>query len=185
MPEDSVREHVDIRAVLPQRHPLLLVDRVLELNPGVLIRTIKAVTGTEPCFAGIPDGAQPWRYDYPQSLMIESFGQSAALLWLDGRAPTPDDDQVLMFVGARDYHFEGTAHPGDVLTHEVRLDSVVADTAFACGETWVGDRRIATVTTLIATRRPVRPSGQAPTADHAGGVELTSTDGRQSWEGSR
>lgn len=164
----QVREHVDIRAVLPQRYPLLLVDRVLRLQPGAAITTLKAVTGTEPCYAALPDGAESWRYGYPYSLMVESLGQTAALLWLDGRAPAADDGQVLMFVGAKDYHFEGYAYPGDVLRHEVQLESVIADTAFATGETWVGDRRIATVGTLIATRRPVRPSDAEPPASLAG-----------------
>ena len=153
-----MREHADVRAVLPQRFPLLLVDRVLELEPGRRISTIKAVTGTDACFADLPEGAQNRHYSYPYSLIVESFGQSAALLWLDGRLPTPGDDQVLMFVGATDFCFEGTAHPGDVLRHEVRIDSVIADTAFASGEIWVADRRLATVATLVATRRPVRPS---------------------------
>lgn len=163
-----MREHVDIKAVLPQRHPLLLVDRVLELDSGKHIRTVKAITGTEPCYAGLDDGAEGWRYDYPRSLMIESLGQSAALLWLDGHAPDPADERVLMFVGARDCRFEAAARPGDVLRHEVRLDSVFADTAFASGETWVGDRRIATVATLIATLRPVRPPGFVPPTTPAG-----------------
>lgn len=163
-----MREHVDIRAILPQRHPLLLVDRVLRMDPGKSISTAKAITGTEPCYAAIADGSPEWCYDYPRSLMIESLGQTAALLWLDGRAPDTDDEQVLMFVGARNYHFEGSAYPGDVLRHEVRLESVVADTAFACGETWVGNRRIASVGTLIATRRPVRPSQPEPPASLAG-----------------
>lgn len=155
-----MREHVEVRALLPQRYPLLLVDRVLALEPGRSIRTIKAITATEPCYAEVPDGAEGWRYDYPCSLMIESFGQSAALLWLDGRQPTADDDeQTLMFVGATDFNFEGTARPGDVLRHEVRMDSVIADTAFASGEIWVDDRRVATVATLVATRRPVRRPG--------------------------
>ncbi|HEX8078778.1 MAG TPA: hypothetical protein VF557_01060 [Jatrophihabitans sp.] len=153
-----MREHADVRAVLPQRFPLLLVDRVLELESGRRISTIKAVTGTDACFADLPEGAQNQDYSYPYSLIVESFGQSAALLWLDGRLPTPGDDQVLMFVGATDFSFEGTAHPGDVLRHEVRIDSVIADTAFASGEIWVADRRLATVATLVATRRPVRPS---------------------------
>ena len=160
-----MREHADIRTILPQRWPLLLVDQVLELVPGMSIRTVKAITGTEPCYANLPDGADPSCYDYPQSLMIESFGQSAALLWLAGRPPTPHDGHVLMFVGARNYRFEGVARPGDVLRHEVRLESVVADTAFASGETWVGDRRIATIGSLIATRRPVRESDPALAAD--------------------
>lgn len=156
-----MREHWEVRSLLPQRFPLLLVDRVLELEPGRRISTVKAVSGTDGCYAGLPDGAQRRQYRYPYSLIVESFGQSAALLWLDGRQLDPDDDQVLMFVGATDFSFEGNAYPGEVLRHEVRLDSVIADTAFASGEIWVGERRIATVDTLVATRRPVRP---APTA---------------------
>lgn len=162
-----MREHSAVRAVLPQRYPMLLVDRVLELVPRTSIRTVKAVTGTDPCYADLPEAAEPWQYGYPSSLLIESFGQSAALLWLDGRDPGPEDvDHVLMFVGATDYRFEGVALPGDVLRHEVRLDSVIADTAFASGETWVGARRIASVTTLVATRRPLsHPSNRK---DHHG-----------------
>lgn len=150
-------EHPDIRAVLPQRYPMLLVDRILELDPGCSIRTVKAVTATEPCYAALPDNAEPWRYHYPPALLVESFGQSAALLWLGG-VPPPDDGLTLMFIGATDFVFEGAVLPGDVLTHIVRLDTVIAGTAFASGETWAGSRRVARVANLVATRRPVRPT---------------------------
>jgi 3-hydroxyacyl-[acyl-carrier-protein] dehydratase len=159
-----MREHGDVRAVLPQRYPMLLVDRVLELCAGRFIRTVKAVTGGEPCYAALPEGAQPWRYGYPSSLIVESLGQSAALLWFagrDDREHLPDDGRTLMFVGARDVRFEGTVLPGDVLRHEILLDSVIADTAFASGETWVGERRVASAACLIATRRPVARRGPA------------------------
>jgi 3-hydroxymyristoyl/3-hydroxydecanoyl-(acyl carrier protein) dehydratase len=180
----AAREHADVRAVLPQRHPLLLVDRVLDIDPGRSIRTTKAISGTEPCYAALPDGAEPWRYDYPCSLLIESLGQSAALLWLDGQRPAPDDGLVLMFAGARSFHFAAAARPGDVLRHEVRLDSVIADTAFASGRTWAGDRLVSTVDSLVATRRPVRAPGSALSEmDSAWG---RSTDGLVSLgEGSR
>ncbi|RZQ61097.1 3-hydroxyacyl-ACP dehydratase FabZ family protein [Amycolatopsis suaedae] len=150
-------DHATIRTILPQRYPLLLVDRVLGLEPGRSITTIKAVTGTEPCYAALPEGAEAHQYDYPASLLVESMGQSAALLWFGGNAPAADDGATLMFVGARGFRFDGVARPGDVLRHEVVLESVIADTAIASGQTWVGDRRIASVDTLIATRRPVRP----------------------------
>ncbi|WP_433042430.1 3-hydroxyacyl-ACP dehydratase FabZ family protein [Dactylosporangium sp. CS-033363] len=155
-------EHHAVRAALPQRHPLLLVDRVLDLVPGERIHTVKAVTGTEGCYANLPDGAASWRYRYPLSLLVESLGQSAALLWLHDRGHDPDDGATLMFAGARSWSFDGFAYPGDVLHHHVRLTSVVADTAFASGETWVGDRRIAHVDTVIAARRPVRGDVAAP-----------------------
>ena len=142
---DAVR----IRALLPQRHPLLLVDRVLS-RTGRRIETIKAITATEPCYAGLGDDATIDDYAYPSSLLIESFGQSAALLWLAG---PPADGEMLLFVGARDYVVEGHAYPGDVVRHVVHLERVVADTAFATGESWAGERRIATVGSLIAARR--------------------------------
>ncbi len=174
-----MREHAEIRAVLPQRHPMLLVDRVLALEPGRLIRTVKLVSATEPCYADLPEGAEPWRFAYPRSLVIESFGQSAALLWL-ADSPPPDDDGVLMFIGARDWRFAGSAYPGDVLRHEVHLDSVVADTAFAHGETWIGDRRVATVGTLTATRRPVaRPAVPPSGAAHPHPMVSISTEGQR------
>ena len=143
-----------IRAVLPQRHPLLLVDRVLRRD-GRTIETIKAITSTEPCYARLGEDAGPGDYAYPVSLLIESFGQSAALLWLDS-APDPPvgRDDVLLFVGARQYTIEGDAYPGDVVRHVVRLERVVAGTAFASGESFAGDRRIATVGSLTAARRP-------------------------------
>lgn len=140
-----------IRAVLPQRHPLLLVDRVLSRGDD-RIETIKAVTATEPCYARLGDDATVEDYAYPASLLIESFGQSAALLWLDGGIADAGD--VLLFVGARDYTVEGHAYPGDTVRHVVQLERVVADTAFATGESWVGDRRIAVVGSLMAARRP-------------------------------
>jgi 3-hydroxyacyl-[acyl-carrier-protein] dehydratase len=183
MPDQPVFDHARIRAILPQRYPLLLLDQVLELQPGQFIRAIKAITATEPCFADVPETG---RYEYPRSLIIESLGQSAALLWLADHPTTPDDDKVLMFAGARDFRFEGSAYPGDVLRHDVRLDSVLADTAFATGETWAGGRRIATVSAMIATRRPVQPSGLlAPAMSADGGRPHSHNGADTSWKGSQ
>lgn len=145
-------DHSRVRALLPQRHPMLLVDRVLALT-STSIRTEKAVTATEPCYAHVPDGAPEGHYAYPESLLLESLGQSAALLWLAG-AGAVDDDHVLMFVGARRYRVLGAAHPGDVLRHEVELDQVKADTVFATGRTRVGRRTVAVAGSLVAVRRP-------------------------------
>jgi 3-hydroxyacyl-[acyl-carrier-protein] dehydratase len=178
-----MREHADVRAVLPQRHPLLLVDRVVALDPGRSIRTVKAVTGTEPCYARLGEGTPRWGYAYPSSLIIESFTQSAAVLWLASRVSTPDDGQLLILVGATNFRFESTAYPGDVLTHEVKLDTVIADTAFASGETWVGARRVATVARLVATRRPIHPADPRPV--HVGRSRLGGLDPMDVslWEG--
>jgi 3-hydroxyacyl-[acyl-carrier-protein] dehydratase len=151
-----MRDHSRIRALLPQRHPMLLVDRVIRLEPGVSICATKAITGSEPCYQGLAEGLAPQRYAYPTSLLIESFGQAAALLWLASDQPgAVHSDEVLLFAAARDCHVHGHAFPGDVLRHMVRLDAVAGGAAFAEGETWVDERRIASFGSLIATVRPI------------------------------
>jgi 3-hydroxyacyl-[acyl-carrier-protein] dehydratase len=164
-----VIEHGDIKKVLPHRHPVLLVDRVLEVEPGERIVTVKAVSGSEPCFAGLPDDAPAEAYDFPASLLVESFGQSGALLWLhtmqagDGVPPG-----TLIFAQARDCVLEGAARPGDLLRHEVRIENLKPNNVFLTGETYVGDRRIATMGSAMAVIRETDSLAPAPPGQPTG-----------------
>ncbi|MFE4534367.1 3-hydroxyacyl-ACP dehydratase FabZ family protein [Streptomyces scopuliridis] len=147
-------EHADIRRILPHRHPVLLVDRVLEIEPGARIVTTKAVTGSEPCYAGLDENLPTAAYAYPVSLLVESFGQSGAVLWLHSAALKDEPvEGTLIFGSARDVTITGSAHPGDVLRHIVEIDRIIGDNAFMRGETWVGDVRIATLGSVLAVVR--------------------------------
>jgi 3-hydroxyacyl-[acyl-carrier-protein] dehydratase len=142
---------------------MVLIDEVLSCEPGGSIRAIKAISGCEPCYAGMPDGAPKRAYAYPASLVIESFGQAMALLWLAStESDSLDVDRVLMVAAARDCIVESRAFPGEVLEHVGRLDQVVAGTAFAVGETRVAGRRIARFGSLVAVVRPRDPSNSGP-----------------------
>jgi len=69
----------DIRAVmamLPHRYPMLLVDRVEDIIPGVSARGIKAVSINEPFFAG----HFPGRPIMPGVLIVEALAQTAGVL---------------------------------------------------------------------------------------------------------
>ncbi|MGW1282177.1 hypothetical protein ACWD4N_00245 [Streptomyces sp. NPDC002586] len=148
-----VIDHVRIRELLPVRHPMLLVDRVDELDPGRRIVTTKAVTGSEPCFQALPEGLTAAHYAYPRSLAFESFGQSAALLWVAGSgADVPDG--VLMLAAIRGCRFVGDVQPGESMRHVVRLEHLSAGTCFMSGSIWAGARCIAEVDSLIAVNRP-------------------------------
>lgn len=148
-------DHAAIRECLPVRHPMLLVDRVLAVEPGVSITAVKAVTGSEPCYQGLPEGLPAQRYAYPSSLILESFGQAAAVLWVQtARAGAAELAEVLMLAGFRRCRITGRVYPGDLLRHEIRIDQVVHGTAFSSGETWVGDRRVASMGSLVAVSRP-------------------------------
>jgi 3-hydroxyacyl-[acyl-carrier-protein] dehydratase len=149
-----VLEHAHLRSILPHGHPVLLVDR-LSLEPDGSAVGTKAITAGEPCYADLPPDAEPERFAYPVSLLLESFGQTAAALWLtrDGDG-TVADDQVLMLVAARGCRIEGRAFPGDVLRHAARIEHVFGDNVFVSGETHVDGRRVAVVESMMAVARP-------------------------------
>jgi 3-hydroxyacyl-[acyl-carrier-protein] dehydratase len=152
MPDLEVAGPATITAVLPHRHPILLVDRVVELEPRRRAVTLKAVTLAEPCYAGIPDGAPDAAYAYPPSLILESFCQSGALLWLADSAGTGDGS--LVFAVARGVRFHHAVHPADVLRHTVVLERTVGANAFLTGSTSAGGRTVAEYTSLVAAVRP-------------------------------
>lgn len=162
MGEYSVLEHAAIRALLPQRWPMLLLDRVIALDVSRRsLIAVKAITATEPCFRNVPDGLTADRYAFPVSLLIESFGQAAAVLW--GAAvgdaaesrPMAHQGELLMFAVARECVIEDAVYPGQLLRHEVRLENVLGTNAFASGACFADDRRVATMGSLMAVRRPV------------------------------
>ena len=67
----------EVKTRLKQRFPLIMVDRVLELEPGKRIKTLKNVTGNEIQFLGhFPDFAI-----MPGTFIIEGIGQNASILF--------------------------------------------------------------------------------------------------------
>jgi 3-hydroxyacyl-[acyl-carrier-protein] dehydratase len=147
-------DYGQIRQVLPHGAAMMLVDRIEWMEPGRALCAVKAVSGSEPCYEHLPPGLPRERYAYPVSLIIESFGQAAAVLWHSAADTTAPAGAVLAFAAARDCHFGGRAYPGDVLRHEVEFEHAISGAGFAHGEIWVGDRRIAEIGSVIAVMRP-------------------------------
>ena len=107
---------------LPHRYPILLVDRVLELESGKRIKAIKNVTINEPFF----EGHFPHRPVMPGVLMLEALAQAAALLSFETLGVTPDDKTVYYFAGIDAARFKRPVEPGDQLTLDVTLDRAKA-----------------------------------------------------------
>ena len=148
-------DHRQIRAILPHGHAMVLVDRVVSMEPGLGIVGEKTITAEEPCFRDSDPSWGAEGFAYPSSLVLESFGQTAAIMWLEGQeACVPDDEWIVMLAVARHCRFEGRAFPGDVIRHVARLETTVGDNVFVTGESWIGDRRIATFGSLVAVKRP-------------------------------
>ena len=107
----------EIMQVLPHRHPMLLVDRVLSVEPGRSLVAVKCVTVNEPFFPGhFP--AQPI---VPGVLLVEAMAQAAGLLAYRSE-PFDPAGKTLMLLGVDGARFRRPVVPGDrvQLTLEVK-----------------------------------------------------------------
>ena len=103
---------------LPHRYPILLVDRVLEIEHGKRILALKNVTINEPFFSG----HFPARPVMPGVLMLEALAQTAALLSFESMDVEPGDDMVVYFVGIDGARFKRPVEPGDELVLEASIE---------------------------------------------------------------
>ena len=106
-----------IKAMLPHRYPLLLVDRVLTWEANKSITAIKNVTVNEEFF----NGHFPHKPVMPGVLMIEAMAQTAALLSFLTMGQKPDDNSVVYFVGIDSARFKRPVEPGDQLRMDVEI----------------------------------------------------------------
>jgi 3-hydroxyacyl-[acyl-carrier-protein] dehydratase len=135
---------------LPHRYPILLVDRVIDLELGKSIRAIKNVTINEPFFTG----HFPHRPVMPGVLMLEAMAQAAALLSFATQGVTPDDKTVYYFAGIDGARFKRPVEPGDQLVMDVTLERAKAGIYKFKGTTRVGEE-IACEAELMCTMRTV------------------------------
>ena len=135
---------------LPHRYPILLVDRVIDLELGKSIRAIKNVTINEPFFTG----HFPHRPVMPGVLMLEAMAQAAALLSFATQGVTPDDKTVYYFAGIDGARFKRPVEPGDQLVMDVTLERAKAGIYKFKGVTRVAEE-IACEAELMCTMRTV------------------------------
>ncbi|MGW4234121.1 3-hydroxyacyl-ACP dehydratase FabZ family protein [Streptomyces sp. NPDC004980] len=141
-----------IRAALPHRYPMLLVDRILAAGADE-IRSVKAVTLNEPWYARL--GVDPPEADfaYPDFLLLESWTQTAGLL-ATRSDEGPVEGRTMLFGSMRDVEFHRQVFPGDVIEHHVRLQRAVNDTLVFEGGSRIGDEPVLTIGTVTVAFRP-------------------------------
>ena len=112
---ETVLSAQQIQELLPHRWPFLMVDRIIELDPGARAVGLKNVSINEPFFQGhFPD------YPImPGVLIVEALAQvgSVALLSLE-----ENRGKVGFFAGIDSFRFRKPVQPGDVLRMEVSLE---------------------------------------------------------------
>lgn len=113
-------EITQILALMPHRYPILLVDRVLELEPGARITAIKNVSVNEPFF----QGHFPGHPVMPGVLQIEALAQAAAILTYVTMNTSYPQGTLFYFAGIDGARFKRPVVPGDQLRLDVTMDRV-------------------------------------------------------------
>jgi 3-hydroxyacyl-[acyl-carrier-protein] dehydratase len=137
-----------ILTILPHRYPILLVDRVLEIDKGKSIKAIKNVTINEPYFTG----HFPHRPVMPGVLILEALAQAAALLAFDALDKQSDKNTVYYFAGIDNARFKRPVEPGDQLLLNVTMVRMKAGIFKFQAQAMVGDELAAEADLTCAMR---------------------------------
>jgi 3-hydroxyacyl-[acyl-carrier-protein] dehydratase len=107
----------EVLAMLPQRYPFLMVDRVLSCEAGKRIVALKNVSANEPHF----QGHFPGRPIMPGVLILEAMAQAASILVFRTLGIKPQPGVVYYYAGIDHARFKRPVVPGDRLEIEVGI----------------------------------------------------------------
>lgn len=105
----------EIQSIIPHRYPMLLIDRVVEIEPLKRIVAIKNITINEEVFEGHFPGAPV----FPGVMIIEAMAQTGAVLLF--REIPNREEKLLYFTGIEEARFRRPVVPGD----QLRLEATV------------------------------------------------------------
>ena len=139
----------EVLSRLPHRFPMLLIDRVLECEPGKRIVALKNVSINEPYFAGHFPGVPIM----PGVLVLEAMAQAAGLLAFSTLGLQADGQSLYYFAGIDRARFKRPVKPGDQLRIEVQATATRLNLwKFDCVAKV--DGAVATQAQIMCTMRP-------------------------------
>jgi 3-hydroxyacyl-[acyl-carrier-protein] dehydratase len=140
----------EVLKYLPQRYPVLMIDRVRECEPGKRIVALKNVSANEPYF----QGHFPTRPIMPGVLILEAMAQAAGILVLSAEAAGRHHENVYYYVGIDNARFKKPVIPGDQLELEVKVERLLRGIGkFSCVARVSGE--VAAEADILLTVRPV------------------------------
>jgi 3-hydroxyacyl-[acyl-carrier-protein] dehydratase len=148
--EGFMLDIVAIQERLPHRYPFLMVDRVLELEPGKRAVALKNVTVNEPHFTG----HYPGKPIMPGVLILEALAQVGGLAVM-----IPDQDEVPgsrvpLLAGVDKARFRRPVVPGDQLRLEVDIVQLRRSTGKCKGIAFVGEEKAAEAEIMFVIAAP-------------------------------
>ena len=135
-----------IQEILPHRYPFLLVDRILECEPGVKAKGIKCVSANEMQFMG----HFPGQHVMPGVLIIEALAQTGAVAIL---SKEENKGRIALFGGIKMAKFKRQVIPGDVLELSCEIISRKGPIGIGKAEAFVDGKRAVVAELVFAIER--------------------------------
>lgn len=123
----------EIMEIIPHRYPFLLVDQILELEPGKRAVGIKNVTANEPQFTG----HFPGNPIFPGVLTVEALAQVGAVAML---CLPENKGKLAVFAGIDEVRFKRQVVPGDTLRLEVEIITMRRGIGKGNATAYIGDQ---------------------------------------------
>ena len=140
----------EVLKYLPQRYPVLMIDRVKELEPGKRIVALKNVSANEPHF----QGHFPGRPIMPGVLILEAMAQAAGVLVFSAEDMAEKRNRLIYYVGIDNARFKKPVVPGDLLELDVTIErSLRGIGKFSCVARVAGT--VVAEATILCSVRPV------------------------------
>ena len=139
-----------IQKILPHRYPFLMIDRVIEVDPGKTLTAIKNVTVNEPFF----EGHFPHHPLFPGVLMLECIAQASAILASLMIDATASRKSVYLFAGVDKARFKRPVGPGDQLFIDIEFVKHVKK-LWRCDGTITVDGQVACSADVLFTHREI------------------------------
>ena len=133
----------EIKNILPHRYPFLLVDRILECEPGKRAVGRKCVSADELFFTG----HFPEKQVMPGVLIIEALAQTGAVAIL---SEEKNAGKLVLFGGIRNARFRRQVIPGDVLELHCEMTAVKGPVGIGKAEAFVDGERAVTAELTFA-----------------------------------
>ncbi len=132
---------VEIQEILPHRYPLLLVDRITQMEKGKSIIGYKNISISEPAF----QGHFPGHPIYPGVMILEGMAQAGGVLALKSNDLTKEEiaNKVIYFMSIDKAKFRSPVKPGDKLEYRVEVKKLRGTLIVLDGKAYVDETLVA------------------------------------------
>lgn len=128
----------EIKKLIPQRFPFIMIDKILEVEPGKHAIAVKNVSGNEIFFPG----HFPEKAIMPGALIIEAMAQTAIILFATEKEKKLDDKKPIYYFGSVKARFLHPVVPGDRLKIKVVNVKTMPSGAYVSAEAFVDDNKV-------------------------------------------